>query len=142
MTVWPDGYRYCYPRNHCAAHAFAIAAGEPDPVRIAEAAYLEGLLTRRGVAYGALPRISTWLRLAGLRPVRFVCVRRSVAAWILAGVPRAAVPGQTLERFRREHPRGRWVVRVAGHMVPLVEGQLYGYYKPKMRLDWALEGAK
>jgi len=140
--------RYSFPnpfiRNHCVPLAFAhvglaYAAIVGDDKRNAyvrdrtAAAKRLRILSPAGVAFNTLANAEKWALVFGLVVAKVVRYIRAYPGEQRTGggycTPRRHL--MTLATFARRHPSGTYVVRVTGHAVALIDGVLYGYYRPR-----------
>jgi hypothetical protein len=135
-----DRLRFAYPnpfpRNHCVVHAWThLAGGDEETARVLKySAVADRQLTEDGTKRGL--DFSWWARQLGLKVVEekhLLRVRGAVTGWVSSRyAPVPALP--TLQRFAREHPRGRYMVRVSGHAVAVIDGVVWGYHRPRTRV--------
>lgn len=122
-------------RLDCSVRAVAVAAGLPyDTVHrlFAQAGRQSCHTTRVSITEHAMV-------LADLRPVKVVQDVRGAWQWQQRGDGSGRCTrtrtGPTLGRFVADHPAGRYVVRVNGHLLAVVEGVVHDWHaRPRRRV--------
>lgn len=141
-NAFPDPF----PTNHCVVMAFAHARhaaipmidprkGDPTEfaLDLAKLARKAGRLSRSGRSAMTYDSRDWWALHSGLKVVRALKYRRARFDGVSLGGPGIKVSRslRTLKRWAREHPKGTFVVITLGHMQAVVNGTIYGYYKPR-----------
>lgn len=131
-------YENPFARNHCVVHAWThLSGGNADSaVALAAKARAQRHMTRAGVVHDI--KTTWWADAVGLRVVREVrLIRASYAATGAYGTggyftPVRSLP--TLQSFAWGHPRGKYWVRVQGHAVAVIDGKIFGSWRPRSRV--------
>lgn len=148
----PTNYAFPNPfkHNHCVPLAWAHVAGigAEGAIRLAEIATRERVLLPNGRVIHALNVYTggvfgpvSWAEAARMRIKRLVKYtsllnvkqRLGVVQW------KRVTKRPTLAKFAKRHTRGKFVVFVPGHAVALIDGVLFGFYRPRSHVDAFIE---
>lgn len=130
-----------FPKNHCVVHAWTHLAGGNEWVARSTAAAARAVnrLTPNGGVYGTdTPEMLTWwAKEVGLEVVRSERYYREMTSSWSAVHHNHPVDyytpvrrNVTLKTWARRHPVGKWLVLVPGHAVAVINGVIWGWYRP------------
>lgn len=127
-ATWRFNWRFVNPftRNHCVVSAITHCTPTGDAVSalsLANVLRKRKLVTPAGVVKCIVKDIDHLVHPAGLR----------VVASHLTRTRREAMTLQTWVAF---HRTGRFIVVVSGHAVAVIDGVVFGCYKPLSRVLW------
>lgn len=132
-------FPYPFTRNGCVPVAWTHLAQADAPETFARS--LAGIaqkrggqyLTPAGIAYDArnTSRLHWWAGQCGLRVAQVVRYLKGDGATSAGSEYKLVRRHPTLARWARLHRRGRYIVFVSCHAVAVIDGVIFGYYRPR-----------